>query len=64
VRRLAGLPFARDFPGIAQSVLQDEREERPFAGAVRSDQSDAIAANYLERDILEKDAPGEGFGDL
>ena len=54
----------RDFARIGRSFIENEREERRFAGAVRADKADAIATIHLERDILEEDAPGERFGDL
>ena len=54
----------RDFARVGRCVIENEREERRFAGAVRADKADAIAAVHLERDILEEDAPGERFADL
>ena len=54
----------RDFARVGRCFIENEREERRFAGAVRADKADAIAAVHLERDILEEDAPGERFADL
>ena len=51
-------------PASGDAFIENEREERRLAGAVRADKPDAIAAIHLERDILEEDAPGERFADL
>ena len=59
-----GILLERDLPHIRRSLIENERKERRFPGAVRPDQPDPIATIHLERDVLEEDAPGERFGNL
>ena len=45
-------------------VAEDEGEEGGFAGAVGSDQPDAVARIDLQRGVGKEGASAEGFGDL
>src|SRR4051812_32911809 len=54
----------RYFPFVRGSLAQDQGKQCRFSGAIRTDQSDAIAAIYLERRIFKKRAAGKGFCDL
>ena len=53
-----------DLPIIRRVGLEDEREERGLARAVRSDQADAVAAVHLEGHVTEERAATEGLGDF
>ena len=53
-----------DRPFIRGVVAEDEGEEGRFAGAVGSDQADAVARVDLQRGVLEEGASTEGLGDL
>jgi hypothetical protein len=45
-------------------VAEDEGEEGGFARAVGSDEADAVTGVDLQRNVFEKRAAAEGFGDL
>ena len=53
-----------DFPESGDASPRMSEKSVDLPGAVRSDEPDAMAAVYLERDILEENAPGERFADL
>jgi len=52
---------ALDGAGVGFVLLEDEAEERGFAGAVRADEGDAFAVVDLHGGVLEQRAAAEGF---
>ena len=54
-------PFiALDRAGVRLLLLENDGEQRGFAGAVRADERDAFAVIHLERSVLEERPPANG----
>ena len=58
VRRLH-VGAAADAAGIGRELAEDQLQKRRFAGAVRADQAEAIAAADDQVEILDQRAPGK-----